>query len=117
MAGLEHGLVVPNVCRWREAKTAHQAGTEIREDITEHVFGDHHIKLPRFLHHPKRCCIDIGMIGCEAGMLGGFGVKDFAEKRKRAEDIGLVHTRHTAGAAALGLAAVGKVECEGKEIF
>ena len=89
-------MVQPDIGRGRQSQAPHQPRAQIGQDVAEHVFGHHHVEIPRFLHHPQRGCIDIGMIGTQIGVARGLGIENRAEEGKGAEHVGLVDAGHPA---------------------
>src|SRR3954468_3315684 len=117
MARLEERVTVANVPRRRIAHSTDQAGTEIGQDVAEHVFGDQNIEIPWATHQIERRCID-GMLPSLDHRIGSADLEEqFSHKGKRTEDICLVDYRDRPRASATGTPAVGQFETEARQPF
>src|SRR5262245_55347474 len=100
VAGLEHGVAVTDVGRGRHAHATDQAGGEVRQNVAEHVFRHQHIEVPRPAQERRRAGVDVDVLAADAVVARGLLVKNLAEEREGAKDIGLVDAVHDAAAAA-----------------
>ena len=62
-------MPVADVAGGREAHPADQARGEVRENVAEHVLGDHHVIEPGLADQIERHRVDVAEARAEAGML------------------------------------------------
>ena len=110
-------MIQPDIRRGCQPKSPHQSCAKIRKDVTEHVLGHQHVKIPRLLHHPQRGRVNIGVIRCQVGTPRRFFIENSAEKGKGAKHVGLVDAGDVAPAAPACLARRSKVKGKAEQLF
>ena len=94
MHRFEDGCVCTDVGSRRHAEATHQAGHEVRKDVTKQVGGDQHVELPGVEHQFHRAGIDDDGLKLELALVLAL-VQLFARFQKdageRFHDVGLVH--------------------------
>ena len=93
MGRLEDRVTVTDVCRRCEAHAPDDACREIRQDVPEHVLGDHHIEALGLLHEVKRGRVDVNALGLDVGVLLRDTVKHLPEECHCGQYIGFVYKR------------------------
>ena len=110
MCGLEEGVFVADIARWRHAHAADQGCDEVGQDIAKHVFSDEHVISPRLHHEVERHRIHVGAVGFHAGIFRRMLFKNLAPKSHRGEHIGFIDVGDSPCAAFAGGALLGELE-------
>src|SRR4051812_6256230 len=78
---LKQAVTLADVARGREPHPTDQARTKIRQDVAEHVLGDHHVKSPWLEQHVQRGRIYIRTVGLKLRKIYSPLLEDAAHER------------------------------------
>ena len=83
-------MLVTDIGRGSKAHTADEPGSEVRQDVAEHVLRDDHVELPWSTDQVQCTGIDVDALDISIWMVPGDLVKDLAKECHRDKHIGFV---------------------------